>query len=176
MIDLKKFDDTFKEILDKIEEEVDSLNIDSPEWYKYKFKLSEYENSKITTLDINQGIYIFYIHRNSFDNFRKKWDTSKIKRYSPKIISGRIESYEKTKEKWIPIYIGKSKELLKRIPQHINLTEKQSTSSMKLKARGFKDETFAVKIIPLETNHYGFIAHSVESTLRKKVNPIVGKE
>lgn len=48
---------------------------------------------------------------------------------------------------------------------------------MKLRERKeFDKDKFAIRIIPLKTEHYDFIAHPIESELRELLNPIVGKK
>lgn len=176
MIDLKKFDENLKKISEEIESEISKVDLDGE--ISYEFKLDEFEKSEINLQKNTQGIYIFYTKKNSLSSFEKKWG-NKITKHSPKIIKDRIkyhQEYSKSKE-WIPLYIGKSETVKSRINQHITKEKESTTSSMKLRERKkFDNDTFAVKIIPLETSHYGFIAHKIESILRKRINPIVGKE
>lgn len=175
MIDLKKFDENLKKISEEIESEISKIDLDGE--ISYEFKLDKFEKSEINLQKNTQGIYIFYTKQNSLSSFEKKWG-NKITKHSPKIIKDRIkyhQEYSKSKE-WVALYIGKSEKVINRINEHINLSKEKTTSSMKLKERVFKDEIFAVRIIPLETEHYNFIAHYVESVLREKVKPIVGKK
>lgn len=170
IIDLKKFDENLKKISEEIKSEVDKINLDKIP--SYEFKLSEYESSQIKNC---QGIYIFYIQKKSLDKFEIKWGNN-IKKATPKIIKNRIKDHTNTID-WIPLYIGKSEKVISRIAQHITLKKESTTSSMKLRAREkFNEDIFAVRIIPLKTEHYSFIAHYIESELRKTINPIVGKK
>ena len=176
MIDLKKFDENLKKISEEIENKVGKINLD--EIPSCEFKLSEYEKLDIFSSTTKEGIYIFYIQKKSLDKFEEKWG-NKIERYSPKIIKDRIKHHQEHSnlKEWIPLYIGKSEKVKSRIEEHITKKKESTTSSMKLREREkFDNDNFAVKIIPLETNHYGFVSHYVESVLRDKVKPIVGKK
>lgn len=176
MIDLKKFDEKFTQIETEIQEIVNNLDIDSID--PCKFKLSEYEKSELTSLKKkHQGIYIFYLCKKKLSDFEKKWNASKIEKHSPKIIKDRIKEHTNTNKEWIPLYIGKSEKIKNRIEEHITKKKESTTSSMKLRERKmFDNDIFAVRVISLETEKYGIIAHYVESVLRKKIKPIVGKE
>ncbi|MGE4347799.1 MAG: GIY-YIG nuclease family protein [Flavobacteriaceae bacterium] len=175
IIDLKKFDENFKKILEEIQSEVDKINLD--EMPLCEFKLSEYEKLDTFSSTTKEGIYIFYIQKKSLDKFKENWNSAKIEKASPTIMNGRIESYEEKEEEWIPLYIGKSKTIKKRITEHITLKKESTTSSMKLQERKeFENDMFAVRIIPLKTDYYDIIAHYIESVLRDKIKPIVGKK
>lgn len=173
IIDLKKFDENLKKISEEIKSEVDKINLDKIPLCE--FKLSEYEKLDTFSSTTKEGIYIFYIQKKSLDKFEIKWGNN-IKKATPKIIKNRIKDHTNTID-WIPLYIGKSEKVISRIAQHITLKKESTTSSMKLRAREkFNEDIFAVRIIPLKTEHYSFIAHYIESELRKTINPIVGKK
>lgn len=178
-IDLSEFNEELSSISNRIKEKVKRLEEEMLlDESLYEFQLDNYENSKIVSLKETEGIYIFYIKRDILDDFKKKWG-EKIGRHSPKIIEEdkRIDKHKNGKSEWIPLYIGKSKKVKSRIKEHITLKKKQTTSSMKLRERKeFDKDKFAIRIIPLNTEHYDFIAHPVESELRKLLNPIVGKK
>lgn len=134
-----------------------------------------------------KGVYFFEIKTNQDDSlskwlesFSKKWQMLGVdKIYSPNIINKRIKKYEEENflPEWMPLYLGISKELFSRIKEHINLKFTQTTYALKLKERdNLKDETFRVRFIEVETEYYDLLLPRLESILRDKLNPIVGKQ
>ena len=78
--------------------------------------------------DLNySGLYLIEIkndHKspsieNWLENFKYKWENEKHSiKSTPRIIKKRVKEL-KTLNEWIPIYIGKSKSISKRVNEHI---------------------------------------------------------
>jgi len=80
-------------------------------------------------------------------------------------------------KKWMPIYIGKSKWVGKRINEHLHQKTQANTFGMKLMGRtNLYGRKFKVSWIPLGVTHYNLIAPTVEGYLRNRFNPIIGKQ
>lgn len=133
----------------------------------------------------SQGIYLFEVKCSSLDDLtalKNIWEsyrkTGSIKN-TPKLIKSRFDNWSKkiSEPMWIPMYIGKSEDLAKRIDEHINLNLDSSTYSMKLKHwPQLKGYTFKCSIIKLELKNYDWIATDIEQYMRTQYNPIIGKQ
>lgn len=133
-----------------------------------------------------QGIYLIEIKNrtnlNTFDEwileFQKIW--VEHKEFTPSIKKKRISvhsSLTSNLNEWIPLYIGKSKKINKRVEKHIFKEINKTTYALKLKARGNLDkETFRLKTIKLDVTNYDSILPIIERILRDQINPIIGKQ
>lgn len=78
---------------------------------------------------------------------------------------------------WMPVYIGKSKNIARRVAEHIDLALDRRTVAMKLRSRPMWNEReFRLSTIHLPVTHYELIAPRVEAELREHVNPLVGRQ
>lgn len=178
---IKSIDNELKkqfEKLDQVIKEVDFIEL-------LEFKLNEAEN-KIPWNDIAfQGIYLFEIKNNgshfSFDewanSFKSRWEDEKyLRRFTPNLQKMRIGEH-KDLNGWIPLYIGKSKNIGNRIREHIYKELEKTTFALKLNAReNLQNETFRLKTIKIEVENYDAIVPRIEWQLRNKINPIIGKQ
>ena len=150
-----------------------------------KFKLSESEK---ITLDLKEslkckGIYFLEI-QNSVENkdikkwkndFLKNWEDDKINK-SPKVILDRLNNHSEFEE-WIPLYVGKSENIGKRIKDHFCLKNESTTYALKLNSRkSIINTAFRLSVIEIKTDYYDLVVHKIEHILRKRYNPIVGKQ
>jgi hypothetical protein len=81
-------------------------------------------------------------------------------------------------KEWMPIYIGKSKNISSRLKEHISMGLGKKTFAMKLDARPtMKARQWRFSTISLEgVENYGVIAPQMESALRDRYQPIVGRQ
>ena len=108
-------------------------------------------------------------------HFRKEWENEDYKAV-PGLKKIRIKEHKELGD-CIPLYIGKSKNIKGRIKGHIFLGIEQKTFALKLNARkNMKTVTFRLSYIPINANNYDWIVPKVESNLRNKYNPIVGRQ
>ena len=136
-----------------------------------------------------QGLYLFELNVDSlYPNV--KYRKTKLKRFaddwkkkkndsffSSSIIQSRLKKYEQFNEEWIPLYIGKNKNLNKRLIEHVDLDPKKQTYAMKLRHRpSFSNAKYRVSILELDVKNYDFIVPHIERVLRDKYIPIVGKQ
>lgn len=147
------------------------------------------ENCKsIIPWDNIEGNGIYYIeiknhyHFNDFkswvENFRNEWEDQIYKRrFVPNLQKNRIKAQQEKFDEWIPLYIGKSKNIRGRVWEHIFKDLSTNTFALKLNAREHaKKETFRLSIIQIPSENYDIIMPIIEKTLRKKLNPIVGRQ
>lgn len=88
----------------------------------------------------------------------------------------RIHAHSQFNE-WIPLYIGKSRNIGGRITEHVHQVKDRRTFSMKLKARtNLHGNVLRVSWIPLDVVNYDMIAPAIESMLRDRINPILGRQ
>ena len=151
-----------------------------------QFILNDEAKQAIPWGDIEySGIYLIEIKNcNKFsnfndwvENFRTKWhDLKYLKNFTPNIKQKRVDAHKQLGE-WIPIYIGKSKNIRERVNGHIFKDLYKTTFAMKLFAReNLKDETFRLSTIRIEITNYDAIIPIVESQLRDKINPLIGRQ
>jgi len=167
-----------KSIANKLEFEINGkefkLNknhIKEIEWDKFQYK----------------GLYLFEIKNTtsytSFDDwisdFREKWEDKRyVKCFTPNIRKKRLHKHrEKPLSEWIPLYIGKSQKPKGRVHEHIFKELNKTTFALKLNAReNLKDEIFRVSTIELDLENYSELMSLIESTLRDKYSPIIGRQ
>ncbi|ENW08420.1 hypothetical protein F934_00007 [Acinetobacter beijerinckii ANC 3835] len=78
---------------------------------------------------------------------------------------------------WMPLYLGKSKNVGKRVLEHINLAINKKTYALKLKARrDMSNYKLRLCAVPIEVQHYDIIVPVLESKLRDRFNPLIGKQ
>ncbi|MEJ8599089.1 hypothetical protein JSO61_009125 [Riemerella anatipestifer] len=132
-----------------------------------------------------QGIYFIEIQiRNkelTFDewlqNFKNDWEDERYKRkFVPNIKLKRIRKHKELDE-WIPLYLGKSKNISSRIFQHIYKDINKTTFALKLRAReNIWKENFRLSVIEVNSDSYDWVVPVIERKLRDKLNPILGKQ
>jgi len=160
-----------------------------------EFEITESVDKSLFVDIPKMGIYFFEIRipievRNSKNwsewssEFATTWDNTKrdngTKYKSPKTYAKRINSHKELKE-WVPLYIGKSKEMWNdskgRIDEHFNHSPAASTYSLKLCARNYlQNKTIRLSVIPFNVTSYDAIAPRIESKKRDELNPIIGKQ
>lgn len=184
MMDLTKIDAAITEQLNVLKSQIskDDLKV------RHTFKLSELNENLIIADKEFSGIYYFEIQNNGLHtnfeswlkSFKNIWNKAKYKgKKIPLLYPGRYNTHNGPIKPmdWIPLYIGKSKEVGHRVNQHLFLDIKSATYAMKLKAhKDLANETFRVSTLELDVFNYDTIAPVVEKKLRDLINPIIGKQ
>ncbi|NEU09779.1 hypothetical protein GZH53_15740 [Flavihumibacter sp. R14] len=94
----------------------------------------------------------------------------------PGIKNVRVKSHKELKD-WMPIYIGKSKRVASRVNDHLLKSSAATTFAMKLKERtNLYGNTFRISWIPMDVRNYNMIVPAIESALRNRYNPIIGRQ
>lgn len=109
--------------------------------------------------------------------FQDDWEHSAIKvKFTPNTKKKRIKCHN-TLNEWLPIYLGKSKNVAARVLEHINLGIEKTTFALKLKARAnMANRQFRLSALRLQVKNYDLIAPALEKALRNRFNPIIGKQ
>jgi hypothetical protein len=136
-----------------------------------------------------QGVYFFELNLESpnltgakretkIKNFAEDWSNkNNTPLFSSGVIKKRLQLRANFNEQWLPLYIGKNKDVYKRIIEHIDLSSIKSTYAMKLKHRtNLHGLEFRVSIIEIDVNNYDFIVPHIERSLREIYHPLIGKQ
>lgn len=173
----KQIDENLTTYITHIRNEIENIELNEI----CEFKIKDAVNVPFKELKY-KGIYLFEIKNNfkfeTFEEwvreFQKRWEIKYS--FTPNIVKKRIAKHNVLKE-WIPLYIGKSKNVGSRINEHIFKEMKKPTFALKLDSRkNMRDETFKIKTIKLDVVNYDTILPIVESGLREIIHPIVGRQ
>ena len=146
------------------------------------FILDEFQENFLEVKKVS-GIYFFEILKENdsqdfntwLKDFRKKWTANNVKN-RPLVREKSVKELSTHTDKWIPFYIGKSKDIKHRVNQHISLGD-TSTYALKLKAmKNLNDKTFRLSYIIIDTEHYDMVMPTIEQILRNIYYPIIGKQ
>jgi hypothetical protein len=75
------------------------------------------------------------------------------------------------------VYLGKSKRVNKRLWEHVNLPIEKPTTALKLASRtNMNLNDFRFSTIKIEVVNYDLIMPQLESSLRDKHNPLLGRQ
>ena len=158
---IKEFDNNISSYVNQLKEKIKDITFDTNK--SVEFTISQ-------QLDTNRSTCII--------NFANDW-TKKNKNsfYSSTIIKKRLKLREGFDNQWLPLYIGKSKDLYRRIKEHIDLSPEKSTYAMKLKHRkNLEGVEFRFTTLEFDVTNYDFIIPYVERSLREEYYPLVGKQ
>lgn len=191
----KDLDNKIKSAIEIFESQVEDIRF--PTEQAIYFRLNE-ELTELNLPDayMQSGVYFFEMKLPSgqgygvktatkLQNIIKQWRHSSVRKlWSPDVRQIRLNAhFDKVSKKytfeseWIPFYIGKSRNVAKRIREHIFQEAHKTTFGMKLKARkNIYGLEFRVSTIPITVQHYDIIVPHVERLMRNKLNPIVGKQ
>lgn len=99
-----------------------------------------------------------------------------LKKFTPNFKKKRIAQHRHLLA-WMPLYLGKSKNVGKRVLEHINLDLDKTTFALKLKARpSMASRMFRLHTLKLPVQNYDLIVPTVEGALRNHFHPLVGKQ
>lgn len=102
------------------------------------------------------------------EDFKKKFTANFKKK--------RIEKHAELQE-WMPLYIGKSKNVGKRVMEHLNLGLDKNTFALKINARPKTSQRlFRLSTVKLDVESYNIIGPALESALRERYSPLIGKQ
>lgn len=110
-------------------------------------------------------------------SFQEQWELDTFKKkFTPNLKKKRIAQH-RTLPEWMPLYLGKSKVVGKRILQHLELPLDKTTYALKLNARGNMSKyAFRLHTILLPVKNYDLVAPILEATLRDRFQPLIGKQ
>ncbi len=149
----------------------------------------DFSENAIEGICENFGIYLFQVKLNkhfSEGEFRKEiWDSDKeTLTHTPRLIKDRFK-FNKVEE-WHPLYLGKSEKLINRINEHCYQGAKKTTYGLKLSHRkkllNIAEISYNYYPIPYEVDTLigkapvQFLMTNLESEIRKRIKPWVGKQ
>jgi hypothetical protein len=186
---LKAFDQEISKYVRQIQDELNSITFNSEESITF-VNQSDFDGKEIFNATNQKGLYLFELNLDSvklknannsdkIENFANNWSTEKLSTfYASKIVDIRMKKQLSCPpDQWLPVYIGKSEDLDKRIKEHINKPPASKTYAMKLNHRtSMHGLEFRVTKIVLNIDNYDFIVPYLERVLRDKYLPIVGKQ
>ncbi|MBS7254129.1 hypothetical protein [Flavobacterium branchiicola] len=150
-----------------------------------QFELNEKLENIPWEILINSGIYLLEVkNSNNYSNFEEwlanfkmRWEHEDyLRKFTPNFKLKRIKAHNELKD-WIPLYIGKSKNMKSRLYDHIYKDINKTTFAMKLLAReNMKNEIFKISVINLGLKNYNTIIPLIENELRNRINPLIGKQ
>ena len=133
------------------------------------------------------GIYKIDIHTGDdhssfnawYEWFRKEWVTDAYERkHVPNPKKKRVAVHmDQPLPEWLPIYIGKSRDIAGRVLGHLHLKLNQPTTALKLRARvNMANQRFRLSTLRVDVENYDLIMPKVESALRNFHSPILGRQ
>ncbi len=182
-----KIDNAINEELAKLKPVIDDLEFDEDSALMFEL------NEEVGTICNNhrfQGVYFFEVKlpacqngektpEDLLDEFVTLWrDSAYHMKWTPGIKQSRLLANKQiASEGWIPLYIGKSRDVGKRVNDHIMMNLAKTQFAMKLKSRkNLYTYMFRVRFIKIDVLHYDMIVPYVERELRNRLNPIAGKQ
>ncbi len=139
------------------------------------------------TFSINKkpGIYLFFIKPKedlTYEDFITRWKGAAQKMHSGRINKKKIKVLEK--DKWHPLYIGKSEELLSRVTEHCFQPIDKTTYSLKMSHRkeiievaDFSFGSYELNMTESFPNYlFQFLLVNIERELRARHKPLIGKQ
>ncbi|MCK4956388.1 MAG: hypothetical protein KAS49_02045 [Candidatus Cloacimonetes bacterium] len=178
---LESIDNEMSTQLELLKKVVDNMVFNEMCQFKIKKEIQEIPWNELKL----SGIYLIEVKNNNnfldfkgwLKDFKERWEDDKyIKKFTPNFKKKRIQAHSEL-GKWIPLYLGKSRNISKRVNEHIYKELHKPTFAMKLFARkNMKNETFKLSIIQLEIKNYDTIVPKVESQFRNLINPLIGKQ
>ena len=179
---IETIDTRISDIRLELKELSDNIEFKLIREFDFKSSINEFEPMKY------MGVYLVEIKtdknkhstfENWFAEFKDKWVIERFKnKYVPNPKQKRIEKHLKKEslDEWIPMYIGKAMDIQKRLNEHLKNPIEKYSFSLKLNERSeLKNETFRFSTIKLNTVNFNWLAPEIESLMREKYNPILGK-
>ena len=180
-MNIENIDNEINKQLELLKEKVEQIKLEEV----CEFKLDE-AGEKIPWNDlVYKGVYLFEIKNDKrftdfeswIEDFKKVWENKDYRyKFTPNTRKIRIKAHKGLND-WIPIYIGKSRNVGSRIHGHIYKELHKTTFALKLLARtNLKHHTFRIKSIKVDVHNYDSIVPKIEWQLRNRLNPIIGKQ
>jgi hypothetical protein len=187
-ITLKEFDEKISNYVKYIQATLNNIAFNPEESITFINQI-DFDGKDLFNNKNQKGLYLFELNLESeklvgmknatkISNFAKEWSKKgQNSFFSSSIIDKRLKLQLDFKEQWLPIYIGKSKDIDKRIKEHLSMKPDKHTYAMKLNHRkSMYDLEFRVSKIEIDVENYDFIVPHLERVLRDKYLPIIGKQ
>lgn len=111
------------------------------------------------------------------DEFRAEWEhVDYLKMHTANFKVKRIAKHKELRE-WMPLYLGKSKNVSKRVHEHLHLPLAVPTYALKINARPLSARRkFCLHALHVPVVNYDILATKLESSLRERFHPLIGKQ
>ncbi|MED5622446.1 hypothetical protein [Ideonella sp. BN130291] len=111
------------------------------------------------------------------EGFQAEWEHADYKKsFTPNFKKKRIAGHT-TLSEWMPLYLGKSKNVARRVLEHINLPLGKTTFALKLKARpAMSSRVLRLHALEVKVKNYDVIVPALETALRNRFHPLIGKQ
>lgn len=185
---ISSFDLKISSFVNEISNKIKEISFDQEQAITFVLT-NDLDSKSVFNNPKKQGIYLFELNLESANltgtkretkikNFAEDWSNKKTTPlFSSGVIKKRLELRANFNEQWLPLYVGKNKDVYKRIIEHIDLSSIKSTYAMKLKERtNLHGLEFRVSIIEIDVNNYDFIVPHIERSLRDIYHPLIGKQ
>lgn len=177
-IKFNKIDDDLTSILADVEKIANTINFDIICELSDESTIKKQEYYGIYKIDVKtswpQGDFSTWV-----DKFKSNWRSSSFG-FTPNVKEKRIKCHlNKPLEEWVPIYIGKSKNVSKRVLEHKTLNCDKKTFALKLNGRGESMQGHIFRLSTINLNgidNYDHIATELENFYRHQLNPIIGNQ
>ena len=180
MVDIIEVDEAINEHIDIVKLYVKTCEIEN----LCEFTLDNFSSIPWEQLK-HKGVYQIDVRNDEKHNnlakwlidFRSRWETIDYKDIkSSRIYKGCTKHYTEHKE-WIPLNIGISRAINKRIGEHLVIPLNSGAYALTIQARtNLKNYTFRIKKLVIDVNNYETIRAKIEREIRTKINPIIGKQ
>jgi hypothetical protein len=187
-ITIEEFDTNISNYVERLKTDLVNITFNRENGIKF-INSNELDSKNLFAHKKEKGVYLFELNLDSqnligskratkIKNFADAWAKKKNDSFfSSSVIKKRLQFRSDFNEQWLPIYIGKNKDIYKRIIEHIELSPKKNTYAMKLKHRiNLHGLEFRVSTIEINVDNYDFIVPHIERSLREVYNPLIGKQ
>lgn len=148
-------------------------------------EVCELGDEHTVSLQKYQGIYRIDIRASGNHSTFRSWAAWFVsewvrpeyeRKFVPNPKKKRLAAHSEIME-WVPLYLGKSKDIAHRVWEHMHLRLDQPTTAMKLKQRvNMASQRFRLSTIRVDVKNYDLIMPQLERALRDEHNPILGRQ
>ncbi|CDT81026.1 conserved hypothetical protein [Vibrio coralliirubri] len=151
------------------------LSFSTPDFLETQIENQNLDVSGVYFIEIRSEKYLDGCPNDWKEKFVTFWDKAEFKgKFTPQSKKKRLNAHDSVGE-WTPLYIGKCKNIRKRLNDHKTLTFFQKTRGIKLDARGiYEQDSFRVSHVEIPLDVYDEISEKIESYYRNEINPLVG--
>lgn len=187
-ITLEEFDLDISNYIERIKSDLKNITFEVEKSISFTIS-SELNCKELFAYSKQKGIYLFELNLDSpnltgkkratrIKNFAEAWSQKKKESFfSSSVIKKRLQLRSDYDEQWLPLYIGKNKDIHSRIREHIDLCPTKNTYAMKLRHRtNLHGLEFRVTTIEIDVLNYDFIVPHIERSLREIYHPLIGKQ
>jgi hypothetical protein len=185
---LEEFDNDITSYIERLKNDLKDITFDVKKSIQF-INSDELDCKNLFAYSKQKGIYLFELNLDSSNlvgknraekigNFATDWSQKKNDSFiSSSVIKKRLHLMSNYDEQWLPLYIGKNKDIYGRIKEHIDLCPTKKTYAMKLRHRtNLHGLEFRVTTIEIDVLNYDFIVPHIERSLREIYNPLIGKQ